>query len=351
MMEAIVRGWENFMARSSDPLNFRFIIQPAVAITLAFLAGLKDAKKSNPPYLWAMFTNPNYRRTLLHEGWKDMRTPFIIALILDSVYQLITHQGIYLLELLFTAFFLALIPYIVFRGVVNRIARLLIRNQQETNITADDTTKTSKEIPKTFAKQNINTSKKETNMTDTPEKKDWTKPAAMAIPKEGFFTKEEGRYGPIYPKTPACYGFTIIAKIKPGREETIRQYGKTIEETIKELPDALAVLKLHYLRWVLFDIKGETYFMYQGIFDTDFDKYTEDAVSLFSKYGLVTVFENLEGFPEDWKTNAPAFVKFVREHQRPSFLEYGEYPYVSAEEIKKALQLKDSFSKMLDQMQ
>ena len=52
--------------------------------------------------------------------------------------------------------------------------------------------------------------------------------------------------------------------------------------------------------------------MYQGIFDTDFDKYTEDAVALFSKYGINTVFENLEGFPEDWKTNPAAFVQFVR---------------------------------------
>ncbi len=33
-------------------------------------------------------------------------------------------------------------------------------------------------------------------MSDISEKKDWTKPAAMAIPKEGFFKKEEGRYGP-----------------------------------------------------------------------------------------------------------------------------------------------------------
>ena len=88
------------------------------------------------------------------------------------------------------------------------------------------------------------------------------------------------------------------------------------------------MLKLHYLRWVLFDINGETYFMYQGIFDTDFDKYTEDAVALFTQTGIDTVFENLEGFPEDWKTNPPAFVKFVREHHCPSFLEYGEYPYV-----------------------
>ena len=82
-------------------------------------------------------------------------------------------------------------------------------------------------------------------------------------------------------------------------------------------------LKLHYLRWVLFPIKGETYFMYQGIFDTDFDKYTEDAVALFGATGIKTVFENLEGFPMDWKTNPASFVKFVREHQCPSFLEYG----------------------------
>src|SRR5689334_154935 len=180
---------------------------------------------------------------------------------------------------------------------------------------------------------------------------DWTKPAAKSIPKEGFFEEEPGRYGPIFPRTPACYGFTIIAKIKPGREETIRSYGKKIEETIAGLPDALEVLKLHYLRWVLFDIGADTYFMYQGIFDTDFDKYTEDAVALFSKYGINTIFENLEGFPEDWKSNPAAFVRFVREHHRPSFLEYGEYPYVSADEIKKALQLKAAFSTMLDLMQ
>jgi hypothetical protein len=189
-------------------------------------------------------------------------------------------------------------------------------------------------------------------MSDTTKQGDWTKPAAMAIPKEGYFGKpEQGRYGPIFPKSPACYGFSILAKIIPGREPVFYEYAKNIEKAVADKPDCLAVLKLHYLRWVLFPIKGDTYFMYQGIFDTDFDKYTEDAVSLFSAYGINTVFENLEGFPADWKTNAPAFIKFVREHQCSSFLEYGEYPYVSADEIKKALKLKAAFSNMLDQMQ
>src|SRR3954454_9975899 len=92
----------------------------------------------------------------------------------------------------------------------------------------------------------------------TPNEKvhDWTQPAAMAIPKGGYFKDkvEQGRYGPIFPKTPANYGFTIIAKIQPGTEQTIRDYGNKIEDTIRGLPDGLAVLKLHYLRWVLFDI-------------------------------------------------------------------------------------------------
>ena len=190
-------------------------------------------------------------------------------------------------------------------------------------------------------------------MADASKQKNWTRPAAMAIPKGGFFKDkvEQGRYGPIFPKTPACYGFSILAKVIPGREERFYEYARNIEEAVAAEPDCLAVLKLHYLRWVLFPIKGDTYFMYQGIFDTDFDKYTEDAVALFGSTGLTTVFENLEGFPADWKTNPAAFVTFVREHHCPSFLEYGEYPYVSGDEIKKALKLKAAFSNMLDQMQ
>jgi hypothetical protein len=190
-------------------------------------------------------------------------------------------------------------------------------------------------------------------MAELSQQKDWTKPAAMAIPKGGASLEkvEKGRYGPIFPRTPACYGFSLLAKIIPGREEVFHEYARKIEKTIADQPDALAVLKLHYLRWVLFPIKGETYFMYQGIFDTDFDKYTEDAIALFSATGITTVFENLEGFPKDWKTNAPAFIEFVRKHQCPSFLEYGEYPYATADEIKKALRVKAALSGMLDQMQ
>ncbi|MET9066886.1 hypothetical protein ACWDR1_17655 [Streptosporangium sandarakinum] len=174
------------------------------------------------------------------------------------------------------------------------------------------------------------------------------RPQAVVIPKETDHL-EQGKYGPVFPRSPACYGFTIIARVKPGRADAIRGYGHTLAEALKDDPDLLAPLKLHYLRWVLFD--DDTRFMYQGIFDTDFDKYTEDAIALFTRAGVNTVFENLEGFPEDWKTNPEAFVRFVREHHCPSFIEYGEYPYVTADEIKKALRIKSALSEMLDQLQ
>src|SRR5262245_38700864 len=95
------------------------------------------------------------------------------------------------------------------------------------------------------------------------------KPQAMALPKETDHL-EKGKYGPILPKTPACYGFTIIAKIIPGREPVFYEYAKNIEKTLAGVPDYLAPLKLLQLGWVLFPIKGETYFMYQRIFDTDY---------------------------------------------------------------------------------
>src|SRR3954453_7395297 len=86
--------------------------------------------------------------------------------------------------------------------------------------------------------------------TATPREGDWTKPQAMAIPKEGYFSPEQGRYGTIFPKTPACYGFTIIAKITPGREPVFYDYASKLERAVTGQPDCLAVLKLHYLRWV-----------------------------------------------------------------------------------------------------
>ena len=41
----------------------------------------------------------------------------------------------------------------------------------------------------------------------------WATPAALAIPKEGYFKKEEGRYGPLFPKTPAIMVSQLLRRL------------------------------------------------------------------------------------------------------------------------------------------
>ena len=43
----------------------------------------------------------------------------------------------------------------------------------------------------------------------------------------------------------------------PDREDVFYEYAKNIEKAVADQPDCLAVLKLHYLRWILFPSRGD----------------------------------------------------------------------------------------------
>ncbi len=122
MEEALRRGWENLIGRSHGPMTLRLIIEPAVAVFFAIRAGLHDARNGQPPFLWAAFWNPGRRHELLRQARNDVGSVFLVALVLDAIYQVIAHSGIYALELLVTATILALVPYVISRGLVTRLA-------------------------------------------------------------------------------------------------------------------------------------------------------------------------------------------------------------------------------------
>ena len=126
LLEMIGRGWANFLARPSGSVSLRFYIQPTMASLLALRAGIEDARQGRQGYLWAILTRPERRLELLHEGWRGAMTPFLLAIALDCIYQLITVRFVYPLELLFTATLLALVPYALLRGPFNRLARLFL---------------------------------------------------------------------------------------------------------------------------------------------------------------------------------------------------------------------------------
>ena len=115
------RIMENLVGRVHGPMGFRLVIQPLMAAFFAFRDGRKDARQGRMPYFWALFTRPGHRRELLREGWKSVGKIFIIALVLDAVYQYITVRWFYPGEALVTAAVLALVPYILLRGPINRL--------------------------------------------------------------------------------------------------------------------------------------------------------------------------------------------------------------------------------------
>jgi hypothetical protein len=124
MEDLLIRIFENLIDRVSGPMKFRLILQPLMATIFAIRSGFKDAKEGRPAYFWALFTDSSHRRDMLRDGWKSVGKVFVIAIIIDVVYQLIVFRWVYPVEALLVAAILAFIPYLLIRGPVNRIARL-----------------------------------------------------------------------------------------------------------------------------------------------------------------------------------------------------------------------------------
>jgi len=116
--------WTEFVARFDGPLHFRLFVQPLMAILFAVRDGSRDAREGRGAYLWSFVTDPEQRRYLLESGWKGISKVFVLAFVLDVVYQLMVSRGLKPVQALLTAIVLAVVPYALLRGPVNRVLRL-----------------------------------------------------------------------------------------------------------------------------------------------------------------------------------------------------------------------------------
>src|SRR3954468_8201989 len=123
MHDVVMRVYENLGVRLHGPLTLRLVLQPLTATFLAVRAGLKDARGYRPAYFWALLTDPANRRARMGAGWKDIARVFPLAVALDVVFQLLRFGTLYPLEALLVAVILAVVPYTLLRGPVNRLAR------------------------------------------------------------------------------------------------------------------------------------------------------------------------------------------------------------------------------------
>ena len=123
VLDALKRAVDELLGRASGPMHLRLIMQPLMATFFAVRAGLRDARQGQSPFLSTYVKDPEQRRRLTVSAWKDIGKLLVMAVLLDTVYQIIAMHTFRVLQTLIVAFVLAILPYVLVRGPVSRIAR------------------------------------------------------------------------------------------------------------------------------------------------------------------------------------------------------------------------------------
>ena len=121
--------FEELGGRASGPLNFRLVVMPTMAALFGVRAGLRDARDRKPTFVWGILTLPVERAAAFRSAVKDVGKVLVMAVIMDTAYQIIALRGLRLAQVLVVAVACAIVPYVLVRGPVTLIARTIRRKQ------------------------------------------------------------------------------------------------------------------------------------------------------------------------------------------------------------------------------
>jgi hypothetical protein len=123
LAEMLSLRMDHLWDRVGGPLSFRMLVMPIAVSFFGIRAGLRDARAGRATFLYGLLRIPEKRALYLRSAVGDIGKVFIVALVLDSVYQLIILRAIFLGELLFMAVTFAVVPYCLVRGPVTLFAQ------------------------------------------------------------------------------------------------------------------------------------------------------------------------------------------------------------------------------------
>ena len=123
IQETLTRFWDQLIAQPSGPLAFRFILQPAMAAVLAALDGLKDARTRPATLLANHLVRPLPAGLLPSRRAEKTQQSHRLCARDGRDLPVMVLRRFYLGEALVTVFVLAVLPYVLIRGPVHRIAR------------------------------------------------------------------------------------------------------------------------------------------------------------------------------------------------------------------------------------
>jgi hypothetical protein len=116
-LEVQQRFWGNIADRLHGPMTFRFYLQPTMAFLAALADGLADARHGHSAF----------GAGRLREGLVSTARVVLLGLSMDAIYQFKVLDQFYPAEAVMMALLLAVVPYFVFRWIVERIAARVTR--------------------------------------------------------------------------------------------------------------------------------------------------------------------------------------------------------------------------------
>ncbi len=124
--EMLSRGVEELLGRASGPLHFRLVMMPTVVTVLAIRAGVRDAREATRGFPREVLRDHSAKRQrFLRSALKDIGRVVVVAVVVDTIYQLVVFRAFHAVQLLIVVVACAILPYVLIRGPVARIARHL----------------------------------------------------------------------------------------------------------------------------------------------------------------------------------------------------------------------------------
>jgi hypothetical protein len=114
--------WQHATRMLGGPGHLRFMLQPAVAVALGVLHGLRDHRSGRPPVVLAIARARGHRLQQLGRELRAIALPLAIALAASLVFQYLVLSRVGVgYAVLYAILFVAL-PYFLARGGANRLA-------------------------------------------------------------------------------------------------------------------------------------------------------------------------------------------------------------------------------------
>jgi len=132
------RIWSDISGRLTGPMTFRLVLQPLMALIAAIPDGLRDARGAHSYFLWTSPGDRTLRRGRLWEGLYSSGRILLLGLCIDMIYQYRVFDSFYPVEAVLFAVLLCVLPYFVWRWLVERIARWRMHRPQHSAMGSPD---------------------------------------------------------------------------------------------------------------------------------------------------------------------------------------------------------------------